>query len=71
MVSEPQKLIQVEETKIGYADLLVWTLQETSPILKRLYKSNFDLKALTDHLEVFKLLIMDALELTPQENHRG
>jgi hypothetical protein len=53
------------------SNLLRLTLQENPPILKHLYESNYELSTLTDHLEVFKLLLIDALELTPQEKPRG
>ncbi|MFQ5980252.1 MAG: hypothetical protein ACE5OZ_19125 [Candidatus Heimdallarchaeota archaeon] len=59
-----------KEPESSQVDLLVWTLHQTSPILNRLYDSSFELTPLTDHLEEFKLLIMEALELAPQPNHR-
>ncbi|MFW9915935.1 MAG: hypothetical protein ACFFGZ_10035 [Candidatus Thorarchaeota archaeon] len=53
------------------SNLLRLPLQENPPILKRLYESYYELSAITDHLEAFKLPIIDVLELTPQENPRG
>ncbi|MFW9915916.1 MAG: hypothetical protein ACFFGZ_09940 [Candidatus Thorarchaeota archaeon] len=53
------------------SNLLRLTLQEIKPLLKRLYEPSYEPSTINDHLEGFKLLIIDTLDLTPSENPRG
>ncbi|MFQ5981608.1 MAG: hypothetical protein ACE5OZ_25975 [Candidatus Heimdallarchaeota archaeon] len=66
-----QALEPQEKEEVSQVDLLVGTLRQIASISNRLDDSSFELKPLTDHLLEFKLLIMDVLELTPQEKRRG